>query len=157
MYPKALTIGRLAEAGGVHIETIRYYQRRGLLRSPARPPGSVRRYGTADVDRLLFIRRAQGMGFSLAEIDGMLELKGQRACEHTRKLTEQRLADVRHRLLELRRLERGLVELVAACTRATAGACCPTLDRLERREDTPKRPSRELPSPPKARRKVARS
>lgn len=153
----AITIGRLAQAADVHVETIRYYQRRGLLRSPERPYGGVRRYGTADIDRLQFIRRAQAMGFSLAEIDGLLDLTGQRACEHTRQLTEQKLADVRRRLLELRRLERGLVELVAACTRTTEGACCPTLDRLERREKMPARRSSSPSSPPQARRNVART
>jgi MerR family mercuric resistance operon transcriptional regulator len=80
-----MTISRLAAAAGVHVETVRYYQRRGLLPEPERPMGSVRRYGPDDVGRLQFIRRAQAMGFSLDEIAGLLEVKGQRACEETRR------------------------------------------------------------------------
>ncbi|MEP5176848.1 MerR family transcriptional regulator, partial [Marinobacter alexandrii] len=63
-----LTIGGLAKATGVHVETIRYYQRRGLLSEPQRPPGGIRRYGSADIDRLTFVKSAQNLGFSLDEI-----------------------------------------------------------------------------------------
>ena len=79
MTTNAMTIGRLAAAAGVHVETVRYYQRRELLREPSRALGSVRRYGIEDVGRLQFIRRAQAMGFSLDEIAGLLRVKGQRA------------------------------------------------------------------------------
>jgi MerR family mercuric resistance operon transcriptional regulator len=125
-----LTISRLAASAQVHVETVRYYQRRGLLPEPARPLGGIRRYGPAEISRLQFIRRAQAMGFSLDEIAGLLEVQGQRACESTRVLTEHKLADVRRRLTELRELERDLEQLVRACSDAPAGACCPTLDRL---------------------------
>ena len=104
MTTMTLTIGRLAASASVHIETIRYYQRRGLMHEPARPPGGVRRYGSTDVTRLQFIRRAQTMGFSLEEIAGLLQIKGKRACEQTRQLAELKLADVRRRLGELRQL-----------------------------------------------------
>ena len=89
------TIAGLAREGGVGVETVRFYQRRGLLPEPERPMGSVRRYGPNEVGRLQFIRRAQAMGFSLDEIAGLLEVKGQRACEQTRRLTEKKLAEVR--------------------------------------------------------------
>ncbi|MBN5140947.1 MerR family transcriptional regulator [Stenotrophomonas maltophilia] len=101
MVTHVMTISRLAAAAGVHVETVRYYQRRGLLPEPERPMGSVRRYGLNEVGRLQFIRRAQAMGFSLDEIAGLLEVKGQRACEQTRQLTELKLAEVRRRLDEL--------------------------------------------------------
>lgn len=127
----AITISRLADAAGVHVETVRYYQRRGLLREPPRPLGSVRHYDATDVGRLQFIRRAQAMGFSLEEIAELVQLKGQGACEHTRQLTELKLADVRRKLTELRRLERELAQLAAECARSPSDACCPTLDRLE--------------------------
>lgn len=127
----AFTIGRLAMTAGVHVETVRYYQRRGLLPEPSRPLGGVRRYGDTDLTRLQFIRRAQAMGFSLDEIAGLLQVKGADACEHTRQLTEHKLADVRRRLDELRRLEGELVQLVADCELTRPDECCPTLDRLE--------------------------
>ena len=127
----AMTISRLAEAAGVHVETVRYYQRRGLLREPARPSGGVRHYETIDVSRLQFIRRAQAMGFSLEEIAELAKIKGQGACEHTRQLTEAKLADVRRKIAALRRLERELAHVAAECARAPSDTCCPALDRLE--------------------------
>src|SRR5829696_7145896 len=127
----ALTISRLAASADVPVETVRYYQRRGLLPEPPRPQGGIRHYGQAEVARLQFILRAQTMGFSLDEIAGLLELKGQRACEQTRNLTELKLIDVRRRLAELRQLERDLVALVAECDRAPADASCPTLNLLK--------------------------
>ena len=130
MNSEAFTIGQLAKSGRVHVETVRYYQRRGLLPEPERPLGGVRRYGSAELSRLQFIRRAQAMGFSLEEISSLLELTGNRACERTRLLTEHKLADVRIRLAELRQLERDLEQLVRECREVAAGACCPTLNRL---------------------------
>lgn len=128
--PTTLTIGRLALATDVHIETVRYYQRIGLLQEPARPFGSVRRYGPPDVARLQFIRRAKTMGFTLEEIAGLLQLKGQRACSQTRRLTEHKLLDVRRKLEDLQRLEAELVQLADDCAHAPRGGHCPTLDFL---------------------------
>jgi MerR family transcriptional regulator, mercuric resistance operon regulatory protein len=127
----SLTIGRLADAAGVHVETVRYYQRRGLLTEPSRPLGGIRRYGDNDLAKLQFVRRARAMGFSLDEIAGLLKLDGAGACLHTRQLTESRLAEVRRKLKDLRRLESELVELVDTCKRSGADDCCPTLDRLQ--------------------------
>ena len=132
-----LTISRLAASAQVNVETVRYYQRRGLLREPTRPSGGIRRYGADEVSRLQFIRRAQAMGFSLDEIGGLLELKGQRTCESTRQLAELKLADVRRRMAELQQLQCDLEHLVAECSHVPAGASCPTLDRLERPESPP--------------------
>ncbi|ODU66698.1 MAG: MerR family transcriptional regulator [Rhodanobacter sp. SCN 65-17] len=126
----ALTIGRLALAADVHVETVRYYQRVGLLHEPERPLGGVRRYGQTDVTRLQFIRRAKTMGFTLDEIAGLLQLKGKRACAQTRRLTEHKLFDVRCKLEDLRRLEAELVQLAADCAQAARGGHCPTLDFL---------------------------
>jgi MerR family mercuric resistance operon transcriptional regulator len=126
-----MTISRLADSAGVHVETVRYYQRRGLLREPTRPMGGIRRYDVMDVSRLHFIRRAQAMGFSLDEIAELAQLSGQGACEHTRQLTELKLADVRRKITELRRLERELEELASGCAQSPLGTHCPTLDRLE--------------------------
>jgi len=130
--PNTFTISRLAAAADVHVETVRYYQRRRLLRQPERPIGGVRRYDENDVNRLQFIRRAQMMGFSLDEIAGLLQITGERSCEQTRQLTERKLADVRLRIRELRQLERDLEQKVARCAQVPAGEYCPTLDFLER-------------------------
>ena len=128
---QSVTIGQLAASAAVNIETVRYYQRRGLLPEPERPAGGIRRYAAGDVARLRYIRRAQAMGFTLDEIVGLLALEGARACEQTKRLTEHNLLDVRKRLGALRKLERELVQLVASCGEASVGACCPTLDLLE--------------------------
>ena len=132
MDTQVFTIGQLAASAEVNVETVRYYQRRGLLPEPERPAGGIRRYAPADLARLRYIRRAQTMGFSLDEIVGLLELNGGRACEQTKLLTEHKLLDVRKRLGELRKLERELLRLVARCGEARAGACCPTLELLGR-------------------------
>ncbi len=79
-----LTIGRLARAAGVHVETVRYYQRRGLISVPPRPTGSVRHYPQTAVGQLRFIKRAQDIGFSLAEIKQLLRLQRMPACRDAR-------------------------------------------------------------------------
>lgn len=127
-----LTIGRLAASAAVNVETVRYYQRRGLLAEPPRPPGGVRHYGPAEVTRLQFIRRAQAMGFTLDEIGGLLKVRGRRACEQTRTLTEHKLELVRQRIVELQRLEQDLASLVEECGQAAVNAECPTLSLLGR-------------------------
>lgn len=124
------TISQLAAAADAHVETVRYYQRRGLLQEPARPMGGIRRYGAADVSRLLFIRRAQSMGFTLEEISDLLKLQGARRCEDTRQLTELKLLDVRRRLGALQQLEQDLLHHIAECRHTHPGEACPTLDRL---------------------------
>lgn len=130
---QTLTISRLAASAEVNVETVRYYQRRGLLNEPARPLRGIRRYNQADVARLQFIRRAQSLGFSLHEIAELLALNGQQACEQTREITELKLADVRHRLRQLQQLEHQLARLVADCKQVIDSACCPTLNLLEKR------------------------
>jgi MerR family mercuric resistance operon transcriptional regulator len=83
---ESITIGALAKAANVHVETVRYYQRRGLLREPARPLNSIRRYGVADVSRLRFIKHAQQSGFTLDEVRALLRLSGRPACGASRTL-----------------------------------------------------------------------
>lgn len=135
MATTTFTISRLAASANVHIETVRYYQRRGLLPEPERPLGGIRRYGPGDVSRLQFIRQAQTMGFSLDEIAGLLQVKGKRACEQTRQLAELKLADIRRRQGELRQLESDLIQMVSECSQVSSGECCPTLTRLEHAKD----------------------
>ena len=128
MDAERLTIGRLAAAAGVNVETVRYYQRRGLLVEPAKPPRGTRTYAPEDVARLRFIRRAQPLGFSLDEIAELLDLRGQTGCRQTQELTESKLADVRGRIAELQEMESELERLVARCGDAAQAEGCPALE-----------------------------
>jgi MerR family transcriptional regulator, mercuric resistance operon regulatory protein len=125
-----LTIARLAAAAGVGVETVRYYQRRGLVAVPPRPLGGVRRYGAADVERLRFVRRAQSAGFTLAEVDALLRLRRSRSCRDTRALAQRKLRMVEERLSTLLRLRGELEAWIAACERNPQGAPCPVAARL---------------------------
>ncbi len=118
----ALTIGELARRAGVHVETIRYYQRLGLLPIPDRPPSGFRRYREEDLQRLRFIRRAQKMGFTLREIGELLRLE-QADCRQVRQLAEQKLAQVESKLAELARLRAVLAEAVDTCRRRPTSGC----------------------------------
>lgn len=126
---EAITIGALAKAANVHVETIRYYQRRGLLREPARPLNGIRRYGTADVTRLRFIRHAQQSGFTLEEIRALLRLSGRPACGASRTLAAKKLAAVEEKMRILNQLRRELRSWIASCD-ANTGDHCPALERL---------------------------
>ena len=125
---KEMTIGVLARAAGVNIETIRYYQRRGLIDTPRKPPGGVRRYAASTLAQLRFIERAQQLGFSLNEIGDLLEL-GTGACAETRVLAEARLADIQARLRDLQTMRRTLTRLIQSC-RAGHEAACPIVASL---------------------------
>ena len=124
---ESLTIGGLAKAAGVHVETVRYYQRRGLLREPARPLNGIRRY----VSRLRFIKHAQESGFSLDEVNALLGLSGRPACRASRAVAAKKLEAIEERIQMLSRLRRGLRIWVAACD-ANTGDSCPALERLAR-------------------------
>ncbi|MEP7207076.1 MAG: MerR family transcriptional regulator [Casimicrobiaceae bacterium] len=110
-----LTIGRLADAAEVNVETIRYYQRRGLLDEPVKPPGGQRRYGPAAALRVRFIKRAQQLGFTLDEVQGLLLLEDGQSCRETRLLAERKLAMIEGRIADLSRMRRLLKGLVAEC------------------------------------------
>lgn len=129
------TIGSLAQAAGVNVETIRFYQRKGLLPEPKREFGSVRRYGDADLARLRFIKSAQRLGFSLDEIGELLKLEDGTRCGEAKTLGEQKLADVRRRLNDLRNMESALAALVAQCDTTRGKVCCPLIDTLQKTED----------------------
>lgn len=124
-----MTIARLAAAGGVGVETVRYYQRRGLLAEPPRA-GSVRRYGAADVRRLLFIRRAQTAGFTLDEIGELLDLDSSNDRVRVRALAAERLAALESKIAELETARDALTRLSRACATGTTGPC-PILEAFE--------------------------
>ena len=124
-----MTIARLGAAAGVGVETVRYYQRRGLLEVPA-SAGAVRRYGSEDVRRLLFIRRAQAAGFTLEEIGELLALDrtGDRA--RVRELAGARLEALDARIAELERSRSALEKLPATCAAGNKGPC-PILEAFD--------------------------
>jgi MerR family mercuric resistance operon transcriptional regulator len=124
-----MTIARLAAAGAVGVETIRYYQRRGLLAEPARA-GSVRRYGAGDVRRLLFIRRAQAAGFTLEEIGELLDLDSSQDRARVRALAGERLAALESKIAELEAARSALTRLSKACAAGAKGPC-PILEAFE--------------------------
>ncbi len=125
-----MTIGRVAQAAGINIETIRYYQRRGLLVTPRRPLGGVRRYPPETLARLRFIKRAQELGFTLREIAELMKL-GDSSCKETRAIAEHRLTDVEARIRDLQSMRATLGQLIRTC-RAGNQPPCPIIASLER-------------------------
>ena len=128
-----LTIGTFARVAGVHVETIRFYQRKGLLPEPDKPYGSIRRYGTADVARVQFVKSAQRLGFSLDEISRLLLLDDGTHCDEARQLGEKKLAGVRDKLADLQRIEAVLISLVERCRTTQGKINCPLIASLVRR------------------------
>ncbi|MDE2155755.1 MAG: Hg(II)-responsive transcriptional regulator [Xanthomonadaceae bacterium] len=125
-----LTIGTFAKAAGVNLETIRFYQRKGLLCEPDRPPGGIRRYGHGDVARVKFVKSAQRLGFSLEEVSHLLKLEDGTHCSEAAELAALRLADVRARLSDLRRMEAALSALVDQCCSCHGDISCPLIASL---------------------------
>jgi MerR family mercuric resistance operon transcriptional regulator len=117
------TIGGLAKAAGVGVETVRYYQRRGLLPEPPRPPGEIRRYGTSDLKRLRFIRRAQAAGFTLEEIGELLALDRTSDRARIRALATERVAALDARIADLEQARAGLERLRSSGASGSTGPC----------------------------------
>lgn len=118
----SLTIGKLAAAGGVGVETIRYYQRRGLLETPVRDR-DVRRYGPDDLKRLHFIRQAQTAGFTLEEIKELLDLDASEDRLRARELASARVAALDEKIVQLQRARDSLKRLAAECSESKSGPC----------------------------------
>ena len=131
-------IGTLSKGTGCKVETIRYYERSGLLPAPARSPGGYRLYGAEHLKRLAFVRRARALGFSIDEVRQLLELADhhRRPCAGARRVAASHLDDVRARLADLRAMERVLKETVARCGQGT-GPHCPLIEALYREEPEP--------------------
>lgn len=128
--PAQFTIGALATAAEVTVETVRFYQRKGLLPEPEKPYGSIRRYSNADVARVRFIKFSQRLGFTLGEVAQLLELEDCGTCREVAELAEQKLADVRSRLRDLARMETVLAGLVDECHRTGENVPCPLISSL---------------------------
>lgn len=126
----SLTIGRLARAAGVGVETIRYYQERGLLPVPASDGGTYRRYPLALVDRIRFVKRAQELGFTLDEIGELLELEDGADRRSIRRIASNRLGQIERKLEDLGRMQRLLTHLLHACEHTKAELPCPIIATL---------------------------
>jgi len=119
---QSLTIGRLASEGGVGVETIRFYQRKGLLQTPARESG-IRRYGSEDLRRLKFIRHAQAAGFTLEEIGELLELDAGDDRARARELAQARIEALDSKIGDLKRARDALQRLAKECGHGSSGPC----------------------------------
>lgn len=119
---KSRTIGKLAAAGGVGVETIRFYQRKGLLEQPTRESG-VRRYGSEDLRRLRFIKQAQAAGFTLQEIKELLDLDAGEDRGRARELAHDRIKSLNEKIAELKRARDGLRRLARECGDGSSGPC----------------------------------
>ncbi|MGH8235378.1 MAG: Hg(II)-responsive transcriptional regulator [Rhodanobacteraceae bacterium] len=128
----SLSIGKLAEAAGVNVETIRYYQRRDLLAEPAKPLGGQRRYPTDAIKRLRFIKRAQALGFTLDEVGTLLTLDRARACTPTRALAARKRALLEGKIADLTALHTALGRLIRQCDSRRGNTPCPIIETLVR-------------------------
>ena len=130
MNNESMTIGRVAVAADVHLETIRYYQRLGLVGEPPRPLGGIRRYDETTVARLRFIKRAQQLGFALDEVRQLLALEDGQSCRETRALAEKKLSIIDARLADRRRMQKLLKSLIAECDSGKRPRACPIIATL---------------------------
>jgi MerR family transcriptional regulator, copper efflux regulator len=125
-----MSIGKLAKLAGVRIDTVRYYERNGLLAPSTRLASGYRRYGELELARLRFIRKAQKLGFSLKEIDSLLSLSARRNVAQVKRAAEAKLADVEAKIADLQRVREGLNLLVEACPGHGRASECPILRAL---------------------------
>ena len=134
----SLTIGALARRAGVAIDTVRYYEREGLLPEPLRRASGYRSYGEGTVAQLQFIRRAKTLGFTLQEIRELLALSvdRRRGVKAVKQRAQRRLADIEARIAELERVRAGLAELIEACPGHGAPEQCPILRALDGEDRT---------------------
>lgn len=132
----ALKIGELARAAGVGVETIRYYERRGLLAQPPRRTSGYRQYPPHAVRRVRFIRRAQALGFTLNEIEDLLALRvdEERSCADVRALARSKLKDIERRVAELQQMGRALERVARRCRGRGPTSECPILEVLDEEE-----------------------
>lgn len=125
-----LSIGQVAKAASVNVETIRYYQRRGLFAEPAKPLGGHRRYTSEAVGRLRVIKRAQVLGFTLDEIENLLRLDGAISCGDTQEMAIRKLALIDEKLADLTAMREALTGLVNQCRIGKDRGVCPIIDAL---------------------------
>ncbi len=130
----SMGIGKVAKRAGVSIDTVRYYEKAGLLAPAARLQSGYRRYGDLQLQRLRFIRRAQELGFSLKDIRDLLGLSRQRDVARVKRAAQSKLADIDRRIAALVAVRDGLSQLVEACPGHGSAADCPILKALGEEE-----------------------
>jgi len=131
-----LTIGRLAKAAEVNVETIRYYQRVGLLVEPIKPLEGFRIYSSETINRIRFIKRAQKLGFSLQDIAHLLEL-GDGHCDDVREQAEAKLAHIEMQIKGLQSMRKTLKKLITECNTGDGSGCCPIVQSLTKNAAKP--------------------
>lgn len=132
---KSFTIGALAKQAGVNVETIRFYQRRGLLEEPVKPLKGIRHYAEQDVKRVRFIKEGQKLGFSLDEIAELLTLEEGRHCREAREIALKKLVLIHDRIQGLRTMEAALSNLVESCVSNVDSVSCPLIQSLLKTSD----------------------
>ena len=132
MTQKTFTIGTLAKKAEVNVETIRFYQRRGLLVQPVKPFKGVRHYTENDVQRVRFIKQGQKLGFSLDEVSELLSLEDGQHCREAKEIALRKLVLIRERIEGLRTMETALSNLVESCASNTDSVSCPIILTLLR-------------------------
>ncbi len=142
---ESLTIGKVARLAGVGVETIRFYQRKGLIKEPPRRESGYRQYPQDTVERLRFIRRAKELGFTLKEIKELLGLRvdvsSSATCTAVRRLAEEKLEDVRRKISTLQQMETVLAQLVCDCQNRALSSECPILEALKQEKSHAKEQS----------------
>ena len=135
----SMTIGQLAQRAGVGVETVRFYEREGLISEPPRRPSGYRDYPPEAAARIVFIRRAKELGFSLKEIGELLELRvrPRRNCALVKRNAETKIAHIDTKIAALRRMRRALIHLTKACEARTPTTECPILAALGSQESQP--------------------
>ena len=124
-----MKIGELSKQSGAGIETIRFYERKGLLAEPVRSPSGYRHYDASVVERLQFVRRAKDLGFTLAEIKELLDLwfDANTRCEHVRQRAEQKIADIEEKVRSLHKMKRSLKKVISECEFQVSVDDCPLM------------------------------
>ena len=126
----ARTISKLAKELSINIETIRFYERKGMIQQPEKPTTGYRHYTDEIRNRIRFIKRSQDLGFTLEEISTLLELKYQ-SCDETQKLATNKLAKVQEKIADLTRLEKALKSLLIQCDDNADERSCPIIMSLQ--------------------------
>ena len=135
MQDTSLTIARVADAAQVGVETVRYYERRGLIAQPTQKAGAYRRYDSKHVARIRFIKRAQELGFTLEEIEELLALEDGTNRRSIRRIASTRLEQIRVRLKDLKRMEHALAHLLHECEADEKTLHCPIIAAIAPRND----------------------
>ncbi len=134
---ECLTIGQVAKRAGVGVETLRFYEREGLIAEPARRPSGYRQYPLEAVKRVRFIRHAKELGFTLKEILELLDLRvdPQSTCADVRNRAEHKIADIEQRIANLKRMKTALSRLASRCRGQGPTSNCPILEELDREDE----------------------